>query len=78
MSKPNLLFYANKLGGREIGLIFFAHYYKEQGFCETFVEILGIDIKGDVIMDLKMKYIILYVEKFEECLKFYKDILQLP
>lgn len=29
-------------------------------------------------MDLKMKYIILYVEKFEECLKFYKDILQLP
>lgn len=27
---------------------FFAHYYKEQGFCETFVEILGIDIKGDV------------------------------
>lgn len=48
MSKPNLLFYANKLGGREIGLIFFAHYYKKQGFCETFVEILGIDIKGDV------------------------------
>lgn len=47
MSKPNLLFYANKLGGREIGLIF-AHYYKEQGFCETFVEILGIDTKGDV------------------------------
>ena len=29
-------------------------------------------------MNLKMKYIILYVEKFEECLKFYKDILQLP
>jgi len=48
MSKPNLLFYANKLGGREIGLIFFAHYYKEQGFYETFVEILGIDTKGDV------------------------------
>lgn len=35
-------------GGREIGLIFFAHYNKEQGFYETFVEILGIDIKGDV------------------------------
>ncbi|MGH1285997.1 VOC family protein [Bacillus toyonensis] len=29
-------------------------------------------------MNLKMKYIILYVEKFEECLKFYKDTLQLP
>ncbi|EJQ95886.1 MULTISPECIES: VOC family protein [Bacillus cereus group] len=29
-------------------------------------------------MNLKMKYIILYVEKFEECLRFYKDILQLP
>ncbi|HDR7483421.1 TPA: VOC family protein, partial [Bacillus toyonensis] len=23
-------------------------------------------------MNLKMKYIILYVEKFEECLRFYK------
>lgn len=78
MSKPNLLFYANKLGGREIGLIFFVHYYKEQGFYETFVEILGIDTKGGCKMNLKMKYIILYVEKFEECLKFYKDILQLP
>ncbi|MBL1704837.1 VOC family protein, partial [Klebsiella pneumoniae] len=29
-------------------------------------------------MNLKMKYIILYVEKFEECLSFYKDTLQLP
>lgn len=29
-------------------------------------------------MNLKMKYIILYVEKFEECLRFYKDVLQLP
>lgn len=48
MSKPNLLFYANKLGGREIGLIFFARCYKEQGFYETFVEILGMDIKEDV------------------------------
>ncbi|MDM5189018.1 VOC family protein [Bacillus sp. DX4.1] len=28
-------------------------------------------------MDLKMKYIILYVERYEECLQFYKDILQL-
>ncbi|PFY97046.1 glyoxalase, partial [Bacillus wiedmannii] len=28
-------------------------------------------------MNLKMKYIILYVENFEECLRFYKDILQL-
>ncbi|HDR5216219.1 TPA: VOC family protein, partial [Bacillus anthracis] len=25
-------------------------------------------------MNLKMKYIILYVEKFEECLRFYKDV----
>ncbi len=48
MSKPNLLFYANKLGGREIGLIFFARSYRKQGFYKTFVEILGIDIKGDV------------------------------
>ncbi len=50
----------------------------KQGFYETFVEILGMDIKGGCKMNLKMKYIILYVEKFEECLKFYKDILQLP
>lgn len=45
MSKPNLLFYANKLGA-EKSASFFAHYYKEQGFYETFVEILGIDTKG--------------------------------
>ena len=32
--------------GREIGLIFCARYYKKQGFYETFVEILGMDIKG--------------------------------
>ncbi len=48
MSKPNLLFYANKLEAEKSAVIFFAHYYKEQGFCETFVEILGIDTKGDV------------------------------
>ncbi|CAH2464084.1 MULTISPECIES: VOC family protein [Bacillus] len=29
-------------------------------------------------MNLKMKYIILYVEKFEQCLQFYKEILKLP
>lgn len=57
---------------------FCARYYRKQGFYKAFVEILGMDIKGGLIMDLKMKYIILYVEKFEECLKFYKDILQLP
>ncbi len=65
-------------GGREIGLIFCARYYRKQGFYETFVEIFRDGYKGGLIMDLKMKYIILYVEKFEECLKFYKDILQLP
>ncbi|MGQ0439002.1 hypothetical protein ACT4UT_15840 [Bacillus sp. B-TM1] len=26
----------------------FARYYRKQGFYETFVEILGMDIKGDV------------------------------
>ncbi len=77
MSKPNLLFYANSWGPRNRPH-FFAHYYKEQGFYETFVEILGDRYKGGCKMNLKMKYIILYVEKFEECLKFYKDILQLP
>ncbi len=34
--------------------------------------------KGGIIMNLKMKYIILYVEKFEQCLQFYKEILKLP
>ncbi|MFJ8526829.1 VOC family protein [Bacillus sp. NPDC094106] len=29
-------------------------------------------------MKLNMRYIILYVENYEECLQFYKDILQLP
>lgn len=48
MSKPNLLFYANKLGGREIGLIFFCSLLQGTRFYETFVEILGIDTKGDV------------------------------
>ncbi|MDM5155321.1 VOC family protein [Bacillus sp. DX1.1] len=28
-------------------------------------------------MNLKMKYIILYVERYEECLQFYKNILHL-
>lgn len=35
-------------GAEKSASFFFAHYYKEQGFCETFVEILGIDTKGDV------------------------------
>ena len=46
MSKPNLLFYANKLGGREIGLIFFVRFYKEQGYAVTFVEFLEMNVKG--------------------------------
>ncbi|MBY0597550.1 VOC family protein [Bacillus bingmayongensis] len=29
-------------------------------------------------MNLKMKYVILYVERYEECLRFYKDLLRLP
>lgn len=29
-------------------------------------------------MNLNMKYIILYAEKYEECLHFYKNILKLP
>ncbi|PGS05806.1 VOC family protein [Bacillus pseudomycoides] len=29
-------------------------------------------------MNLKMKYMILYVEKYDECLRFYKELLRLP
>ncbi|MBO1580467.1 VOC family protein [Bacillus sp. XF8] len=29
-------------------------------------------------MNVKMKYMILYVEKYDECLRFYKDLLHLP
>ncbi|CAG9614517.1 hypothetical protein BACCIP111899_03750 [Bacillus rhizoplanae] len=29
-------------------------------------------------MKLQMKYIILYVQQYEECIRFYRDILQLP
>lgn len=78
MSKPNLLFYANKLGGREIGLIFLCSFVGRTRFFLVFVEFLGMNTKGGCNMNLKMKYIILYVEKFEECLRFYKDTLQLP
>lgn len=48
MSKPNLLFYANKLGAEKSASFFCARCYTKQGFYETFVEILGMDIKGDV------------------------------
>ncbi len=30
------------------------------------------------MMNLKMKYMILYVEKYDECLRFYKELLRLP
>ncbi|MGG2065379.1 MULTISPECIES: VOC family protein [unclassified Bacillus (in: firmicutes)] len=29
-------------------------------------------------MKLQMKYIILYAQQYEECIRFYRDILQLP
>ncbi|MEH6892593.1 VOC family protein [Bacillus sp. JJ864] len=29
-------------------------------------------------MKLQMKYIILYAKQYEECIRFYRDILQLP
>lgn len=48
MSKPNLLFYANKLGAEKSASFFCARYYRKQGFYKAFVEILGMDIKGDV------------------------------
>ncbi len=48
MSKPNLLFYANVLGAEKSASFFCARYYRKQGFYETFVEILGMDIKGEV------------------------------
>lgn len=58
---------------------FFVIYNRiETRFFESFVEFLEGDLKGGMRMNLKMKYIILYVENYEECLQFYKDILQLP
>ncbi len=78
MSKPNLLFYANKLGGREIGLIFLCSFVGRTRFFCSFCRIFRDEYKRGCNMNLKMKYIILYVEKFEECLRFYKDTLQLP
>ncbi len=48
MSKPNLLFYANKLGAEKSASFFYACYFRKQGFYKTFVEILGMDIKGEV------------------------------
>ncbi len=35
-------------GAEKSASFFFARCYKEQGFYETFVEILGMDIKEDV------------------------------
>ncbi|MEY8347947.1 VOC family protein [Bacillus cereus] len=29
-------------------------------------------------MNVKMKYVILYVDRYEECLRFYKELLRLP
>lgn len=35
-------------GAEKSASFFCARYYKKQGFYETFVEILGMDIKRDV------------------------------
>lgn len=47
-------------------------------FFFLFVEILDIDLRGGRMMNVKMKYVILYVDRYEECLRFYKELLRLP
>ncbi len=62
MSKPNLLFYANKLGPRNQPHFFVLTTIGNKGFGDDFCRNFGMDMQG-LIMDLKMKYIILYVGK---------------
>lgn len=49
MSKPNLLFYANKLGAEKSASFFCVRLYKEQGYFVTFVEFLEVNVKGGLL-----------------------------